>query len=164
MAAKTKKKKGAPSPDISTNKKARRDFVIETKYECGIELVGTEVKSIRAKRVNIADCFARIEGQQCFLYGVDIQPWETAGTWFQHNAKRPRRLLLHKKEILQLEEYSQKKGYTLVGLKMYWKGSRVKVEIGVAKGKNHVDQRHDLKARVELMEAKREMARFNRGS
>ena len=158
-----KKKKGGLSPDIATNKKARRDYAIETKFEAGIELVGTEVKSIRDKKVNIADSFARVEGEQCFLYGIDIQPWQTAGEWFQHAPKRPRRLLLHKKEILQLAVQSQTKGYSIVCTKMYWKGNRVKVEIGLAKGKNQVDQRHDLKERVELMEAKREMARFNKG-
>ncbi len=163
MAKKDKKKKGAPTPDISTNKKARRDYVIEEKFEAGIELKGTEVKSIREKMVNIVDSFARIEGGQCFLYGIDIRPWQTAGEWFQHMPKRPRRLLLHKKEILKLAEASQTKGYTIICTKMYWKGNRVKVELGLGKGKNQVDQRHDLKERVELMEAKREMARFNRG-
>lgn len=163
MAKKSKKKKGAASPDIATNKKARRDYHIDETFEAGIELVGTEVKSIRDKKVNIADSFARIEKEQCFLYGCDIQPWQTAGEWFQHAPKRPRRLLLHKKEILKLAVETQAKGYSLVALRMYWKGSRVKVEIGLAKGKSQVDQRHDLKARVELMEAKREMARFNKG-
>ena len=162
MATKNKKKKGAPSPDIATNKKARRDYIIEDSFEAGIELKGTEVKSIRDKKVNIADSFARIEKNQCWLYGLDIQPWQTAGPWFQHEAKRPRRLLLHKKEILKLAVASQTKGYSIVCTKMYWKGNKVKVAIGLAKGKNHVDQRQDLKGRVELMEAKREMARFNR--
>ena len=160
---KNKKAKGAQSPEITTNRKARRDYLIETSFEAGIELVGTEVKSIREKRVNVADSFARIEGEQCFLYGCDIQPWQTAGEWFQHAPKRPRRLLLHKREIRELAVESQQKGYSIVALRLYWKGNRVKVEIGLAKGKNQVDQRQDLKARVELMEAKREMARFNKG-
>ena len=160
---KNKKAKGAPSPEITTNRKARRDYLIETSFEAGIELVGTEVKSIREKRVNVADSFARIEGEQCFLYGCDIQPWQTAGEWCQHAPKRPRRLLLHKREIRELAVESQQKGYSIVALSLYWKGNRVKVEIGLAKGKNQVDQRQDLKARVELMEAKREMARFNKG-
>lgn len=162
MAKKSKKAKGQFSPEIATNKKARRDYAIEDTYEAGIELVGTEVKSIRDKKVNIADSFARVEGEQCFLYGCDIQPWQTAGDWFQHAPKRPRRLLLHRKEILGLAVETQAKGYSLVALRMYWKNGRVKVEIGLAKGKNQVDQRHDMKARVELMEAKREMARFNK--
>lgn len=163
MAAKSKKKKTSSTPEISTNKKARRDFVIDETFEAGIELKGTEVKSIRDKKVNIADSFARVERGQCYLYGCDIQPWQTAGDWFQHAPKRPRRLLLHKAEIIKLAVATEKKGYSVVGLRMYWKGNRVKVELGLAKGKNQVDQRHDLKERVELMEAKREMARFNRG-
>jgi len=164
MGGKNKKTKQNSNPDISTNKKAKRDYLIEEKYEAGIELVGTEVKSIRDKKVNIADSFARIEKGQCILYGCDIQPWQTAGEWFQHASKRPRRLLLHKKEINTLAIQTQQKGYSIIALRMYWKGSRVKVELGLAKGKNQVDQRHALKSRVELMEAKREMARFNKGN
>ena len=151
-----------PNTDIAKNKKALRDFHIIDKYECGIELRGTEVKSIRDGKANIRDAFARVEGGQVFLYGCDIQPWQTAGKWFQHESKRPRRLLLHKSEILKLRDATQIKGETLVALRLYFKGRRVKVEIGVAKGKTHVDQRHDLKKKVELREAQREMAKFNR--
>ncbi|WP_035603412.1 SsrA-binding protein SmpB [Haloferula sp. BvORR071] len=150
------------SSEISSNRKALRDFHISDKYEAGLELKGTEVKSVRAGKVNISDAFARVEKGQLFLYGCDIQPWETASTWFQHESKRPRRLLLHKKEILKLENASAVKGATLPCLKMYWKNKRVKVEIGVGKGKTHSDQRHDLKEKVELREAQREVARFNR--
>ena len=150
------------SPEISSNRKPLRDFHISDKYEAGIELKGTEVKSIRAGKVNISDAFARVEKGQLFLYGCDIQPWETASTWFQHESKRPRRLLLHKKEILKLEQATAIKGATLPCLKMYWKNKRVKVEIGIGKGKTHSDQRHDLKEKVELREAQREVARFNR--
>ena len=84
--------------DIARNKKAHRDYHILEKYECGIDLRGTEVKSIREGKANISDAFARVDGGQMFLYGCDIQPWQTAGQWFQHEAKRPRRLLLHKNE------------------------------------------------------------------
>jgi SsrA-binding protein len=112
--------------------------------------------------VNISDAFARVEKGQLFLYGCDIQPWETASTWFQHESKRPRRLLVHKKEILKLEQATAVKGASLPCLKMYWKNKRVKVEIGIGKGKTHSDQRHDLKEKVELREAQREVARFNR--
>lgn len=147
--------------EIATNRKAGRDFLIQEKYEAGLELKGTEVKSIRAGKINISDAFARIENGQAFLYGCDIQPWETAGEWFNHNAKRPRRLLLHKREILKLAAATDVKGCTLPLLRMYWKDRRVKVEIGIGKGKTHADQRHDLKKKVELREAQREMARFN---
>ena len=148
--------------DISKNKKARRDYHITQTYEAGIELKGTEVKSIRAGKINSGDTFAAVERGQLMLYGLDIQPWETAGAWFQHGTRRPRRLLMHKKEILKIDQLLSQKGYTLVCLRLYWKGSRVKVELGLAKGKTHADQRHDLKKRVELREAQREVARFNR--
>lgn len=149
------------SAEIATNRKAGRDFHISEKFEAGIELRGTEVKSIRAGKINISDAFCRVEKGQLFLYGCDIQPWETASLWFQHESKRPRRLLLHKREIFKLDQATSIKGASLPLLRMYWKNRKVKVEIGVGKGKTHGDQRHDLKNRVELREAQREMARFN---
>jgi SsrA-binding protein len=149
--------------DIATNKKARRDFHISDTYEAGIQLKGTEVKSIRDGKVNISDGFARIERNEIFLYGCDIQPWQTAGEYFQHAPKRPRKLLMHKREILKIAQMANEKGFSLPCMRMYFKGCRVKVEIGLGKGKTHGDQRHDLKKRVELREAQREMARFNKG-
>ncbi len=151
------------SAEISKNRKARHEYHILETYEAGVELKGTEVKSIRAGKVNIADSFARVEKGQLFLYGCDIQPWETASSWFQHQSRRPRRLLVHKAEILKLEQQTSQKGCTLVCLRMYWKNRRVKVEIGVAKGKSHADKRHALKDKVEKREAQREMSRFNKG-
>lgn len=148
--------------EIATNRKAGRDFHILDKYEAGLELKGTEVKSIRIGKVNVADAFCRVEKGQVFLHGCDIQPWETAGEWFQHATRRPRRLLMHKSEILKLEQATNVKGCTLPLLRMYWKNRRVKVEIGIGKGKTHSDQRQDLKKKVEMREAQREMARFNR--
>jgi len=153
----------AKDKDIATNKKARRDFHITETYEAGIELRGTEVKSIREGKVNISDAYARVERGEIFLYGCDIQPWQTAGEYFQHTPKRPRKLLLHKREILKIAQLANEKGYTLPCLRMYFKGQRVKVEFGLAKGKTHGDQRQDLKKRVELREAQREMSRFNKG-
>ncbi|MCU0779582.1 MAG: SsrA-binding protein SmpB [Akkermansiaceae bacterium] len=150
------------SKDIATNRKAGRDFHILEKHEAGLELKGTEVKSIRAGKVNIADAFARVENGQVFLYGCDIQPWETAGEWFNHKVRRPRRLLLNKREILKLAGATAVKGCSLPLLRMYWRNQRVKVELGVGKGKTHSDQRQDLKKHIELREAQREMARFNR--
>jgi SsrA-binding protein len=147
--------------EIATNRKAGRDFHILEKYESGIELKGTEVKSIRAGKINIADAFARVENHQVFLYGCHIQPWQTAGDWYNHAEQRPRRLLLHKKEILKLANLTAVKGHSLPLLRVYWKDRRVKVEIGVGKGKTHSDQRQDLKNKVELREAQREMSRFN---
>ncbi len=150
------------NPEISKNRKAHHDFHIIDTYECGLELRGTEVKSIRAGKVNISDAFARVDKGQAYFHGCDIQPWETAGPWFQHMSRRPRRLLLNKAEILKIDIVTSKKGYTLVCLRMYWKGNRVKVEIGVAKGKTHTDQRHALRDQVEMREAQREVAHFNR--
>ena len=163
MAQKKKEKKAINSGEISKNRKALRDFTISSKFECGIELRGTEVKSIRAGKANIADAFARVERGQVFLYGCDIQPWQTAGEWYNHETKRPRRLLLHKSEILKLDLESSQKGATLPCLRMYWSGRNVKVEIGVGKGKAQQDKRQDIKARVELREAAREMSKFNKG-
>jgi len=148
--------------DSVTNKRARRDYNIESTFEAGLVLVGTEVKSIREGKVNIGDAFARIENNQAFLYGCDIQPWQTAGEWFQHASKRPRKLLLHKSEILKLAMATQQKGFTIICTRLYFKGRRVKVELGLGKGKGHSDQRQDLKKRTELREAQREVARFNR--
>ncbi len=154
---------GPKSADIATNRKARHDFTIGDTYEAGIALVGTEVKSIRAGRVNIRDSFARIEKGEAFLYGCDIQPYQSA-SYFQHEPKRPRRLLLNRKEIRTLEAETAKKGATLVVLRLYWKGQKVKAEIGVAKGKEHADRRQALRERTEKREADREMAAFNRRS
>jgi SsrA-binding protein len=150
------------SRDVATNKKARRDYHISETYEAGIELRGTEVKSIREGKVNLSDAFVRIDKLEAFLYGCDIQPWQTAGEFFQHVPKRPRKLLLHKNEILKLAQAADQKGYTMPCLRMYFKGRRVKVEFGLAKGKTHSDQREDLKKRVELREADREVARYNK--
>lgn len=157
------KKKSNNSSLIASNKKAGRDYEILSRQECGIELRGTEVKSIHEGRVNISDAFARVEKGQLFLYGCDVQPWETAGKWFQHEAKRPRRLLMHKREILKLEIQMAQKGYALPLLRLYWKNGKVKAEIGVGRGKTHRDQRYDLKERAEMREVQREVSRFNKG-
>ena len=101
------------SAEIATNRKAGRDFHILDKYEAGLELKGTEVKSIRAGKINVSDAFARIEGHQIFLYGCDIQPWQTAGEYFNHLSRRPRRLLLHKREILKLSAETSIRGCSL---------------------------------------------------
>ncbi len=151
------------STEVATNKRARRDYNITETFEAGLVLRGTEVKSIREGKVSISESFARIERGECWLYGCDIQPWQTAGSFFQHEAKRPRKLLLHKKEILKLSQATLQKGFTLVCLKLYFKGRRVKVQLGLGKGKGHSDQRQDLKKRTELREAQREVARFHKG-
>jgi len=154
------KKKGN-ADDIAANRKARHDYQILETYEAGIELKGTEVKSIREGQIHLRDTYARVEKGQVWLYGCDIQPYLRA-SYEQHEPKRARRLLLHKREIHKLFTLSNEKGLTLVALRAYWKNRRVKIELGVGKGKAKSDQRQDLKKRVDQREAQRAMADFNR--
>lgn len=147
--------------DIATNRQARRDYHIGETWEAGLALRGTEVKSIRAGKVNLRDAFARVENGEVWLYQCDIQPWESA-SHEQHEPRRPRKLLLHRKEIAKIRNASEIKGSSLPALRLYWKNGRVKVEIGAGKGKNFVDQREDLKKRVQQRETEREISRFNR--
>jgi SsrA-binding protein len=147
--------------EISVNRKALRDYHILERFEAGIELKGTEVKSIRAGLANVNNGFARVENDQVFLHDVDIQPWAKA-SHEQHEPKRPRRLLLHRNEIDRLLGLTQVKGHTLVALRMYWKEARVKIELGVGKGKEAGDKRADLKERAVKREVDREVSRFNR--
>ena len=147
--------------DISVNRKALRDYHILERFEAGIELKGTEVKSIRAGFANINNAFARVENGQVFAYDVDIQTYARA-SFEQHEPKRSRRLLLHKQEIDRLFGLTQIKGHTLTILRMYWKDARVKLEVGVAKGKEAGDKRQDLKEKADKRETDREVARFNK--
>jgi len=146
--------------DIATNRKAFRDFHIIDRYEAGIQLVGTEVKSIRQGHVNLSDAFARVDRGEVWLYNFDIQPYDKA-SHTQHEPRRTRRLLLHKREIRKLAESSQQKGLALPALRAYWKGARVKIEIGAGKGKNKGDQRQDMKGKAMDREAARAAAGFN---
>ena len=125
------------------NKKAYHDYFVQDTYEAGIELFGTEVKSIRAGAVNMKDSYCSIEKGQMYMTGVHISPYEK-GNVFNREPLRERRLLLHKKEILKLFGLVGKEGYTLVPLKLYFKGSRVKVEVGLCKGKKLYDKREAL--------------------
>lgn len=147
--------------DISVNRRALHDYHVLERFEAGIELKGTEVKSIRGGLANLNQAFARVENGQVFLYDADIQPYIRA-SFEQHVSKRPRRLLLHKAEIRKLREATDVAGQTLVALRMYWKDARVKVEIATAKGKEARDKRSDLKDRAERREMEREKAAFNR--
>ncbi len=149
-------------PEVAKNRKALRDYEILGKFEAGIELRGTEVKSVRAGHINIGDAFARVEGGQVFLYGCDIQPYAQA-SHEQHESKRPRRLLLHRKEIDKLSSQIAEKGLAAVALRVYWKNRRLKVELGLGRGKAARDKRQDLKKKISEREAAREMARFNKG-
>lgn len=147
--------------EISVNRKALRDYQILEKLEAGLELKGTEVKSIRAGRCNISGAFGRIENGQAWLYDMDVQPYEKA-SHTQHEPKRQRRLLIHRAEIDKLFAKTQIKGLALVALRLYWKDSRVKLELGVGRGKEHRDQRADLKTRAVKREMDREASNFNR--
>jgi SsrA-binding protein len=144
-----------------TNRKALRDYHILERYEAGIELKGSEVKSIRAGKANISDAFARIENGEAFLYNADIQPYERASHEIP-DAKRVRKLLLHRQEIDKLYGETQVKGRALVVLKLYWKNGKLKAELGVGQGKEARDKRADLKKRAVDRETAREVARFNR--
>ena len=128
---------------IANNKKAYHDFFIDDKYETGIELFGTEVKSIRMGKCSIKESFVRIENGEVFIYGMHISPYEK-GNIFNKDPLRVRKLLLHKTEINKLAAKIAEKGYTLVPLQVYFKGSLVKVEIGLARGKKLYDKRDDI--------------------
>ncbi|PSL42781.1 SsrA-binding protein [Salsuginibacillus halophilus] len=137
---------------VAQNRKARHDFFIEETFEAGIELRGTEIKSIRAGRMNIKDGFARIEKGEVMLHNAHISPYEQ-GNRFNHDPLRTRRLLLHKGEIKKLAGKSQQEGYSIIPLKVYIKNGFAKVLIGLAKGKKKYDKRETLKQKT----AKREM-------
>src|SRR3954469_22005978 len=130
--------------DILTNSKARRDFHILETFEAGIVLHGTEVKALRAGRGQITDAFARVENNEVFLYNAHIDEY-THGNLQNHQPKAARKLLLHKSEIRKLFELASVKGNALVPLSLYWKNGKVKVAIGVGKGKAEFDKREDLK-------------------
>jgi len=149
------------SAEIVTNRKALRDYHILESLEAGIELKGTEVKSIRSGLINLQGSFARIEGGQVFLYDSDIQPYQRA-SHEQHEPRRLRRLLLHRAEIDRLIGETEQAGRTLVALRMYWKNGRVKVSLGVGKGKVAADKRADLKKRVQEREVQRVLAGMQR--
>jgi SsrA-binding protein len=149
------------SVDIVNNRRAFHNYQIVEKIEAGIELRGTEVKSIRAGSVNLNNAFARVENNEVFLYDADIQPYARA-SHTQHDPKRPRKLLLHKPEIIKLFSATAVQGQTLVALRLYWKNGRVKVELGVGRGKSGIDKRHDLKEKAVKRETDRAIAAFNR--
>jgi SsrA-binding protein len=149
------------SPEITTNRKAFRDYNILERFEAGVELKGTEVKSIRAGLVSLQGAFARVQGGQAYLQEASIQPYERA-SHEQHEAKRPRRLLLHRAEIDRLTGAVEREGLALPVLRLYWKKGRVKAEVGLGKGKHAADKRQDLKKRVETREAERAVSAFNR--
>ena len=139
---------------LSENRKARHEYFIEDTYECGIALIGTEVKSIRMGKVNIKDSYAKVKDGEIFVVGMHVSPYEK-GNIFNRDPFRERKLLLHKREIRKLGALSQADGYSLIPTKLYLKGGKVKLELAVAKGKKLYDKRHDIAER----DAKRAMDR-----
>ena len=139
---------------IANNKKAYHDYFIDDKYEAGIELFGTEVKSIRMGKCSIKESFIRIERGQVYIYGMHISPYEK-GNIFNKDPLRVRKLLMHRAEINRLDSKLAEKGLTLVPLQVYFKGSLVKVEVGLARGKKLYDKRQDIAKK----DARREVER-----
>ncbi len=146
---------------ISQNKKAFHDFFIEETFECGIELVGTEVKSLREGKVNLKDSFASLVNGEIYIKNMHISPYEK-GNIFNKDPLRERKLLLHKYEILKLVGKIKEKGYSLVPTKIYLKNSLVKVELGLAKGKKLYDKREDIARKDAKRDIERRMKETNR--
>jgi SsrA-binding protein len=143
---------------IAVNRRARHEFSIDDTIEAGLVLTGTEIKSVRAGKVNLADAFARIERGEAWLVGAHIAPWDT-GNRFNHEAKRDRKLLLHRDEIDELLGKTKSKGLTLVPLRLYVSGrGHAKVELGLGKGKQLHDRRRDIAERDARREVERELA------
>lgn len=147
---------------IANNKKAYHDYYILDTYEAGIVLHGTEVKSLRMGKCSIKESFIRIENGEVFIYGMHISPYEK-GNIFNKDPLRVRKLLLHKSEINKLAGQIKMKGYTLMPLKVYFKGSLVKVEIGLARGKKLYDKRQDIAKKDAKREAERDFKIRNLG-
>jgi SsrA-binding protein len=147
---------------IASNRKARHDYAVIDTYECGIVLVGTEVKSLRGGKANITDAFATIDGGEVWLRNLHI-PEYTLGTWTNHTPRRTRKLLLHRGEIDRLIGKTREGGLTLVPLSMYFSDGKVKVELALAKGKKTYDKRQDLARRDADREVARIMGRRRKG-
>ncbi|MGN0170611.1 MAG: SsrA-binding protein SmpB [Lachnospiraceae bacterium] len=147
---------------IANNKKARHDYFIEDTIEAGISLAGTEVKSVRMGHCSIKESFIRIEKGEVYIYGMHINPYEK-GNIFNKDPLRPRKLLLHKQQINKLLGKISEKGYTIVPLQVYLKGSLVKVEIALARGKKLYDKRADIAKKDQTREAQRDFKIRNLG-
>jgi len=148
---------------VAQNRRARHEFTIEDSFEAGIVLTGTEIKSIRAGKASLSESYARIDNGEAWLIGANIQPWE-GGNRYNHEPKRPRKLLLHRDQIVGLLLKTKAKGLTLVPLKMYiTERGRAKLEIGLARGKQLHDRRRDIADRDSRREVERAIADADRG-
>lgn len=141
---------------VANNKKAYHDYFIEEKYEAGLVLHGTEVKSLRLGKCSIKEAFIRIENGEVYIYGMHISPYEK-GNIFNKDPLRMKKLLLHKQQIRKLIGNSSEKGYTIVPLQVYFKDGRAKIEIGLAKGKKLYDKRQDIAKKDQKREAEKEL-------
>ena len=147
---------------VAQNRKAWHDYFVEEKYECGLALFGTEVKSIRAGTLNLKDSFCVAKDGEIYAYSLHISPYEQ-GNIFNRDPDRPKRLLLHKREIRKLHAMQKQDGYALIPLSVYFKNSRVKVELGLCKGKKTYDKRDAVAKRDAKREMDRAMREKNRG-
>lgn len=146
---------------VAKNSKAYHDYFIEDKYEAGIELAGTEVKSIRQGHINLKDSFCMVKEGELYVHSMHISPYEK-GNIFNKDPMRPRKLLMHKREILKLYGELKQQGYTLIPLSIYFKGSRVKVQVGLCKGKKLYDKREDMAKKAAKRDMDRAMKERNR--
>ena len=149
------KGKGGEAGVRVNNRRATHDYFISAKLECGVALVGSEVKSLRDGKAQLQDAYARVENGELFLYGAHIDPYEKGALAYNHDPRRPRKLLAHRREIKKLQGELTVKGTTLVPLAIYFKGGRAKVEIGVGRGK----QQHDKRDAIRKKEMDREVRR-----
>ena len=143
---------------IASNRRARHEYTIEDTVEAGLVLTGTEVKSLRAGRATLTDGFGQITDNEAWLHGVHI-PEYTQGTWTNHEPRRTRKLLMHRKEIDRLSSSIKERGLTLVPLSLYFLDGKVKIELGLARGKRTYDKRHELAKRDAAREVERELRR-----
>ena len=146
---------------IANNKKAHHDYFIEESFEAGIELCGTEVKALRQGGVNLKDAWCSVVAGEMFVNGMHISPYEK-GNIFNRDPLRVRRLLAHKREIMRLYGILKQQGYALIPLKLYFKGSRVKMQVGLCRGKKLYDKREDAARRDMQREAQRALKEFNK--
>ena len=151
-------KKQNNDPVLATNKRAFHNYIVGDRYEAGIKLTGTEVKSCRARSVQLGEGYVKIENRQAFLYNAHISVYGF-GNRFNHEVKRARRLLLHKREIRKLHQQLSTKGGTLIPLKMYLKTGLIKLEIAYCQGKTHADQRETLRKREADMDMRRNLGK-----
>ena len=158
MAGKDKRKGAGDGPRIS-NRRATHDYFISAKLECGVALVGSEVKSLREGKAQLQDSYARIENGELYLHGAHIDPYSKAALAYNHDPRRPRKLLAHRREIKKLIGETSIKGTTLIPLAIYFKGGRAKVEIGVGRGKQQHDKRDTIRKKEMDRELRRAMSR-----